>query len=255
MLGEIGDFVIVTALVKTGIGKEICDDSVFNGENIISQDAVIVIEKIESSWFAVADGVGGNAGGHEASNYLLDYIQCNYEKTDDEAALELLLKDANISLIDNAQKIARKEQMATTFTGVFFCNEDLKIAHSGNTRLYALQGNYLKQLTSDHTTYQWLIRQGNYEAAEMCNKSEIISCFGGGDNDLLKMLSVETILMESIPNTLIMTSDGIHDYVDIDTFEEILCEPIPIKERVIKLWKKAQELGSNDDCSVLIMER
>ena len=140
MLGEIGDFVIVTALVKTGIGKEICDDSVFNGENIISQDAVIVFEKIESSWFAVADGVGGNAGGHESSTYLLDYIQCNYEKTDDEAALELLLKDANISLIDNAQKIAGKEQMATTFTGVFFCNEGLKIAHSGNTRLYALQG-------------------------------------------------------------------------------------------------------------------
>jgi hypothetical protein len=73
LLGEIGDFVIVTALVKTGIGKEICDDSVFNGENIISQDAVIVFEKIESSWFAVADGVGGNAGGHEASTALLKY--------------------------------------------------------------------------------------------------------------------------------------------------------------------------------------
>lgn len=246
---------IVTALVKTGIGKEICDDSVFNGESIISQDAVIVIEKIESSWFAVADGVGGNAGGHEASTYLLDYIQYNYGKTNDELTLDLLLKDANRSLIDYAQKITGKEQMATTFTGVFLGNEGLKIAHSGNTRLYALQGRYLKQLTSDHTTYQWLMRQGNYEAADTCNKSEIISCFGGGDDDLLKMLSVETILMESIPNTLILTSDGIHDYVDIDTFEEILCEPIPIKERVVNLWKKAQELGSCDDCSVLIMER
>lgn len=117
---------IVTALVKTGIGKEICDDSVFNGESIISQDAVIVIEKIESSWFAVADGVGGNAGGHEASTYLLDYIQYNYGKTNDELALDLLLKDANRSLIDYAQKITGKEQMATTFTGVFFGNEGLK---------------------------------------------------------------------------------------------------------------------------------
>lgn len=255
MLGEIGDFVIVTALVKTGIEKEICDDSIFNGESIISQDTVIIIENVESSWFAVADGVGGNAGGHEASTYLLDYIQRNYTKTDNESALHSFLKDANRNLIDYAHRVAGKEQMATTFTGVFLGNEGLKIAHSGNTRLYALQGSYLKQLTSDHTTYQWLIRQGNYEAANMCNKSEIVSCFGGGDDDLNKMLSVETILMESIPNTLILTSDGIHDYVDIDTFEEIICEPIPMKDRVVNLWKKAQELSSCDDCSVLIMER
>lgn len=255
MLGEIGDLVIVTTLVKTGTGKEICDDGVFNGEHIITQDLVIVNENVESSWFAVADGVGGNAGAHEASTYLLDYIQSSYEKTDDESVLLLLLKDANRNLIDYAQQIVGKEHMATTFTGVFFGNDGLKIAHSGNTRLYALQGSYLKQLTLDHTTYQWLIRQGNYEAANACNKSEIISCFGGGNDDLLKMLSIETILMEAIPNILIMTSDGIHDYVDIDTFEEIISEQIPIRERVIKLWKKAQELGSCDDCSILIMER
>lgn len=96
--------------------------------------------------------------------------------------------------------------------------------------------------------------QGNYEVADNCNKSEIISCFGGGDESLLKMLSIETISSETIPHILIMTTDGIHDYVDIDTFEEIVSEQIPINERAINLWETAKEKGSCDDCSIIIME-
>lgn len=255
MLGEIGDLVIITTLVQTGVGKEICDDGVFDGNSIITHDAVVINESESNSWIAVADGVGGNAGGHEASTFLLEYINTNYKNTNEEMGLYSMLKDANEHLIEFAKGLSGKENMATTFTGIFFGEEDIKIAHSGNTRIYALQGNYLKQLTSDHTTYQWLMMQGNYEVADTCNKSEIISCFGGGDESLLKMLSIETIPIESIPNILIMTTDGIHDYVDIDTFEDIISEQISIKERAIKLWRISKEKGSCDDCSVLIMER
>ena len=52
--------------------------------------------------------------------------------------------------------------------------------HCGNSRIYSLQGNFLKQVTEDQTTYQWLMATGNIEAAEHCNKSEIRGAFGGG---------------------------------------------------------------------------
>ncbi len=255
MLGEIGDEVIITSLVKTGVGKEMCDDAVFDGNKIITHDDSTINRKDSNSWIAIADGVGGNAGGHEASTFLLEYIHENYVSNDKKTDLYAMLKEANEQLIAYAQEISRKENMATTFTGIFFEIGEVKIAHSGNTRVYALQGSYLKQLTLDHTTYQWLMMQGDTKSADTCNKSEIISCFGGRDETLLKMLSIEIIPTEALPKVLIMTTDGIHDHVDINTFENIITEQIPIAERIAKLWKKAKENGSCDDCSILIMER
>ena len=96
--------------------------------------------------------------------------------------------------------------------------------------------------------------QGDTKSADTCNKSEIISCFGGRDETLLKMLSIETIPTEALPKVLIMTTDGIHDYVDIDTFENIITEQIPIAERIAKLWKNAKDNGSCDDCSIVIID-
>jgi len=245
----------VTALVKTGIGKEICDDSVFNGENIISQDEVIEIEKVEVSWFAVADGVGGNAGGNEASRFILEYVLENYTLGNEEYTLINLLQNANEELIKYATLVDGKENMATTFTGLFFGDDDVKIAHVGNTRVYALQGNYLKQLTRDHTTYQWLMMQGDYESADACNKSEITSCFGGGDASLLRGLSIDSVLKEELSHLLLLTTDGIHDYIDVDTFEAIITEKVSLEERMKKIWETAKENGSCDDCSIIIIEK
>lgn len=244
---------IISSLVKTGFGKEICDDTIFDGRSVINSTDFSVNSQ-NSGWVAVADGVGGNAGGNEASRYVLEYIRDNYINVNEESVLFNLLQDANKELIKYASSICGKENMATTFTGLFFGDADVKIAHTGNTRLYALQGNYLKQITSDHTTYQWLMMQGNYEVAEVCNRSEITSCFGGGDISLMKGMSVVALSREELPNLLLLTTDGIHDYIDIDTLESIITEPTSIEERMTKLWKIATENGSCDDCSIVIME-
>ena len=57
------------------------------------------------------------------------------------------------------------------------------------------------------------------------------------------------------PTIIVLTSDGIHDYVDIDSFEEILTETIPMQERLEKIWRLAKENGSADDCSIIVMEK
>lgn len=245
---------IVYSLVKTGLGKEICDDMVFDGCRLIN-NSDFSNNSQNSEWIAVADGVGGNAGGHEASRFILEYIRDKYAFVNEETTLFNFFQNANRELIKYATSIVGKEDMATTFTGLFFGDGDIKIAHVGNTRAYALQGKYLKQITGDHTTYQWLMMQGNYEAADSCNKSEITSCFGGGDVSLLNGLSIEQFSIEELPNVMLLTTDGIHDYLDIDTFEAIITETTTIEERMIKLWKTAKENGSCDDCSIIILKK
>lgn len=245
----------ITVLLKTGEGKNICDDSLLIDEQIIDTDEITVLSSTQPMCIALADGVGGNAGGHDASTFLLHRIAEGISLLEDGKQLNNLLSDINRDLIKFASESADKANMATTFTGVFEMKDGIYVAHVGNTRLYVLQGNYLKQITSDHTTYQWLMMHGNYQEADSCNKSEIISCFGGGSTGLLKMLNVIQPFEEYEPTIIVLTSDGIHDYVDIDSFEEILTETIPMQERLEKIWRLAKENGSADDCSIIVMEK
>lgn len=93
----------------------------------------------------------------------------------------------------------------------------------GNTRVYAVvNGKYLKQLTRDDTTLEYLLATGqldSFTAESFERKNEITACFGADNTALLKLKQIDT----SGQDTLIVTSDGIHDYVSLDEMEDIYC--------------------------------
>ena len=128
----------------------------------------------------------------------------------------------------------------------------MKLVHIGNTRIYAMQGHYLKQLTSDHTVYNWLKSLGRTEEAEACNKNEITSCFGGGDEKLMERLQ---ILPVNPVRTLLLTSDGIHEHVGIDDLEDILNSDISDDEKCGAIMEAAQIAGSTDDMTAVLICR
>ena len=93
--------------------------------------------------------------------------------------LKLFIEGVNKDLLYYASSSSGKENMATTLTGLIMTSDSGYLFHVGNTRVYGLQGNYLKQLTEDQTTYQWLLNIGQIDAAEKCSKNEITHCLGG----------------------------------------------------------------------------
>ena len=52
---------------------------------------------------------------------------------------------------------------------------------------------------------------------------------------------------------LVMTSDGIHDYVDIDYMEEIICSEKSPQEKCNALMQAASHNGSVDDSSIVLI--
>ena len=50
-----------------------------------------------------------------------------------------------------------------------------------------------------------------------------------------------------------MTSDGIHDYVDIDYMEEIICSKESPQEKCNALMQAASHNGSVDDSSIVLI--
>lgn len=239
--------------VEIGNEKNECEDTaLFN--RIIINNQIICIDDEALRCVGVADGVGGNAGGKIASRYIAhQFSQTDFTKMT-ECEIRQFVDKINTELINQAAAIPEKAEMATTLTCVVATNDGYYLVHAGNTRLYVVQGSYLKLLTTDHTTYNWLMECGQYEAAEQCNKSEINCCLGGGNLWFANRLVVDK-LFDDCPDTLILTSDGIHEFVDIDSIEDALAAAESDCEAVKSITEMAIRNGSTDDKTIVIVRR
>jgi len=242
--------------LNVGIGceKNECEDTaVFN--NTLVNDKIISLDSDAFHCVGVADGVGGNAGGRIASRYVAHQISQADFLSMTHQDIHAFVIDINSDLINHAMSIPEKSDMATTLTCVVAAKDGYYLIHAGNTRLYVVQGSYLKQLTVDHTTYNWLMECGQYEAAESCRKSEINCCFGGGSQNYANRLVVEKVFDNYFPDTLILTSDGIHDFVDIDFMENALSPNSSDSDAAQAIIEEARKNGSTDDTTIIILRR
>lgn len=238
---------MIYIMTKAGHGKSVSEDTVLVGNQIFT-DTSDTVDIPDSGFVCVADGVGGSNAGEVASSFVLNELS-NLEWSDEETVKNQLLS-INQKLIEESKTDAALSGMATTLSGICIQDENMKIIHVGNTRVYAMQGRFLKQITSDHTTYNWLKSLGRTEEAEACNKSEITNCFGGDNEKLISKLQVTS---SNTANTVLLTSDGIHEYVSIDELEDILSSDVPNDEKCNAICNAALGAGSNDDMTVVLV--
>lgn len=230
----------IFAVNKKGKGKMQCDDRIVIDDIVICEDKIF-LENQSSCIIGIADGVGGNCGGNDAAQFICEKIsQISLENIVD------CISNINNDLLKYSLSICGKEHMASTFSGIVF-NKN-KIIHIGNTRVYSFQGKYLKQLTEDQTTYNRLMSMGLTDEALACNKSEISSCFGGGKKEFFK----PAIYDYRAGNGFMITSDGIHDYIDVDTMEGIVFSSNDLPKISETLFNTALQNGSHDDMSIII---
>ena len=149
--------------------------------------------------------------------------------------------------------------MATTLSGICIDDEKSSIFHIGNTRIYIFQSSYIKQITEDHTSVNWLVKAGKLskkDAEFYDRQNEITACFGGGNPTLINSLKFdENHEMLSNAKRIVLTSDGVHEYVSVDELEDILntanIYPLQACKKIINL---AKTNGSNDDKSIAIID-
>ncbi|MEE1526799.1 MAG: PP2C family serine/threonine-protein phosphatase [Blautia sp.] len=238
---------------KKGNGKNVCEDAAMVAGTVIS-DSYFEIQTEQTYTVAIADGVGGNAGGDCASIYVLDKLNAISMVDMSAEYLKQFIGGINKELLHYASTISGKENMATTLTGLIFTLDKGYMFHVGNTRVYGLQGNYLKQLTEDQTTYQWLLNIGQIEAAEKCNKNEITHCLGGGNTQYGSAVCVKEHDMLNVYKRLLLTTDGIHEYVSIDELEDFMSGEVSEITMQI-LADKAKGKGSSDDQTIIVIDR
>lgn len=235
----------IIAVTQKGIAKTENEDRVVVGKYVLAGGTLS--GEIESGVLAMADGVGGNNAGAVASHFIANKV-CTLSDVTIEA-----LQKINRELLALSMENAGYNGMAATLSGILVAEGKTCLFSIGNTRVYFLQGGkYLKQMTTDDTTLNYLLETGQLTAEEAENfdrKSEITACFGGGRTDLFK---IKLSNIESIASPILLTSDGVHDYLSVDQMEDII-EEYGLTETACKeMVSKARMLGSCDDISIVL---
>jgi serine/threonine protein phosphatase PrpC len=103
---------------------------------------------------AIADGVSGNEGGREASEYTIRGLLSDYYATSDTwpvtQSLDRVLKAINSWVQHQGSIRAELAGMATTLTSLVLRGNFYYFSHVGDTRLYLLRKGVLSRLTADH---------------------------------------------------------------------------------------------------------
>jgi serine/threonine protein phosphatase PrpC len=126
---------------------------------------------------AVADGMGGHAGGEIASAIALEILAHRSAIFTDDGMDQDSADDyfnSTIDEIDSALKLASDEEpklsgLGTTLTALFIRNNQAALLHVGDSRAYRIRGAEIEQLSVDHTVMQELLTAGTITHAEVAD--------------------------------------------------------------------------------------
>ncbi|ADG91865.1 protein serine/threonine phosphatase [Arcobacter nitrofigilis DSM 7299] len=226
--------------------KEENEDSLLVNK-IISNDKPIKGSSIkESILFAIADGVGGSKYGKIASNYILSELSKNRNLLNHQIILNII-KNTHQYLIKNYSNDAQ-----TVVSIIWIENEKFAIYHIGDTRVYLMTKRNFIQLTNDHTYVQELVDKGiiseNMKSSH--NKKNIITQSLGGSHEI--KIDIYNGLIEP-EDKLLLSTDGIHDYIDDNKIHEILFKTNNLEKNINTLITLAKDNGSKDDLSGIVV--
>ncbi len=242
---------MVSYCSERGKNKKTCEDSALIGRLVINDEAG-TSELQTPGWICICDGVGGNAGGQEASLFVARELNgCNVPES--AADVKGLFIEINNRLLEQAQKTSDHKLMATTATALFLSGKAVYLAHVGNTRLYAKDGKSVRQLTVDQTSYRWFTDHHLRIFAGERSRDAIYGGMGGGNGKRLKPLVVEQLPEGVSCRTMLLTSDGVHEYLSQAEIDEILNSDVSMADKTKMLCSAALEHGSEDDRTAIII--
>jgi protein phosphatase len=123
-----------------------------------------------SSLFAVADGMGGHAGGEVASRLAIDELSAAFGRQPTGPGLAEAVSSANAVVWERSQENADLRGMGTTLTAVALVEDGgrdvLALANVGDSRSYRYHDGELTQITNDHSLAEEMVLNGELTPAE-----------------------------------------------------------------------------------------
>jgi serine/threonine protein phosphatase PrpC len=207
--------------------------------------------------FLVADGMGGHAGGDVASSLATQAVTAVADERFEsiEIAQQRLVesvKNSAAELIEAVREHPDLSGMGTTVSALLRHNNQVVIAHIGDSRIYRLRGGALEQITTDHTFVQKLVETGRItpeEALVHPRRNVLMRVLG----DVAGSVDVDTAVLDTQPgDRWMLCSDGLCGYVSENAIANILKSEPDAAKAASKLIDLALERGAPDNVTVVI---
>ncbi|HEV3357170.1 MAG TPA: protein phosphatase 2C domain-containing protein [Pseudonocardiaceae bacterium] len=203
---------------------------------------------------AVADGMGGYAGGEVASKIVIAALA---PLDDDDPGEDLLnpLREAvlagNAAISELVANDPELDGMGTTLTAILFAGNRLGVVNIGDSRTYLMRGGQVAQITHDDSFVQSLIDEGRItpeEANSHPQRSLLLRALTGHEVE-----PSLTIREARAGDRYLLCSDGLSSYISHETLTEAIRiqDPQDSADRMIELALKA---GGPDNVTVIIAD-
>jgi len=208
--------------------------------------------------FVVADGMGGHAGGDVASAIAIrriSEVDQKYTSAHDAAfALQSALIAANSLLAETVFEHNELTGMGTTVSGIVRVDNQIAIAHIGDSRIYRFRSGKIEQISTDHTFVQRLVDSGRITpegAAVHPRRSVLMRVLG----DVDAAPEIDTNVYDTAPgDRWLICSDGLSSYVTDDKMEHVLATFPSAQEAAEKLIKESLDQGAPDNVTVVLVD-
>ena len=227
--------------------------------------AIILMNSDNEVFLAVSDGMGGSEKGDVASKLTIDLLNASFKKKkkhrylfSDKRWITRTCKSINKKIYSMAEKVKKTEKnsekigMGCTLVAVLISGERMMIANIGDSRAYMLKDGEIKQLTTDQTYVEYLLKTGKIteEGAKTHPDRHVLTNALGVYNSL----SLSITDMPYHGESILLCSDGLYNNLDSKEIANILLTDERTDQKVVSLISISNHAGGSDNIGIALWE-
>lgn len=220
-----------------------------------NEDAFLVAP--DTGVFAVADGMGGHAAGEVASRIAIEAVDELLAREsalpdDVPARLKRIIQEANRRIAERIQRHPECAGMGTTLVLAALGRSTVWLAHVGDSRAYLIRQGAIRQLTSDHSFVNELVRLGmlTREQASRDPRRNVVTRALGSD----PAVSPDVIEESFEPgDLLLLCSDGLNTMIPDEKILKAIQDGASLEDACHSLVEEANASGGEDNVTVVLI--
>lgn len=199
---------------------------------------------------AIADGVGGAAGGGEAAQIAIEMVA---ESSGTPTSLQDAFTACFQMLRSRAEDNDQLRKMATTLSALLILDGYAHVAHVGDSRIYHIRGAGIKDLTEDQTELAELRRKGiltKTQALRYPRKGVLLSALS--PKGVFQLLTNEAQLQSG--DRLLLLTDGVHQIILRRPILELSLQHPGVQDFINAIKTTVEKIGPKDNFSALAIQ-
>jgi serine/threonine protein phosphatase PrpC len=207
--------------------------------------------------FAVADGMGGHAGGEVAARLAVDTLTVAFGAKPTGAGLSEAVTEANRVVFEHSLDNPDLRGMGTTMTAAALVNEVGKdviaLVNVGDSRSYRFHDGLLAQITVDHSLAEEMVRSGEISAAEAAvhpHRHILTRALGVSEDVVVDLWRIQP----SRGDRFLLCSDGLTNELEPLQITEVLATVPDPQIAADLLVRAARTHGGSDNITVVVVD-